>query len=756
MLGDLVVVLSGSCYGLERGVDGWLDGRVPAKVGRRRNPDQPDLVLVLESRPNPADDFRVTLLPDFVSRPWTLIRTPSTILDTAGPSSNPLDGQHHPGPATITRPAPPTLRKTAPPPFSLFLSLHRFVLARSRLGPPPYTADPKTQTLQLTGRQPTTGTVSAPLEQVNICFGFATTEKKSLSSTRSSVRITRMDLRPPVVVDGITGAFLHSLNEVVFTSSSRRNSLAVTHPSPAPLTPFTHLIPLQSIAVLSSFTLESGVVLHSVPVAYRTWGRLSSPLDAPSNCMVICHALTGSSDVEDWWGPLMGPSLAFDPTRYFIFCANVLGSPYGTASPVTIDPSTGEAYGPEFPSTTTRDDVRLQEIVLKSLGVHNVAVVIGGSMGGMAVLEYPLSTRTRDFVRHVVPIATSPRHSAWGISWGEAQRQSIYSDPKYCDGYYVSSDPPSVGLAAARMAALLTYRSRDSFESRFGRKEMEANRKRGTNAGEVVKELGWVGNGVARTPAERALAAHNDGHRLSKNATKRGSSTPGTPVPVITPAGDLNKQIGFDNPRATSNGASSPASTTTTTITTPGVDPIPHDRRLVFSAQSYLRYQGDKFVGRFDANCYIHLTRKMDAHDVDRDRGSDEKRDVPAGALVVAVSSDGLFTLSEQQELADRLPGAQMVVVQSPDGHDGFLLGALPLPFPPLAAVSIAECLLERRVRTDQQVLVGSPPPPPPRHLLRPASRLGRRTRDGRRRRRRTKGELVRRGRGRGYHAVVR
>lgn len=108
--------------------------------------------------------------------------------------------------------------------------------------------------------------------------------------------------------------------------------------------------------------------------------------------------------------------------------------------------------------------------LLDHLGVKSVAAVIGGSMGGMAVLDWPLSTAP-GFVRNIVAIATSARHSAWGISWGEAQRQSIYSDPKHNDGYYTCEDPPSTGLAAARMAALLTYYiTRGSFSSRFGRK----------------------------------------------------------------------------------------------------------------------------------------------------------------------------------------------------------------------------------------------------------------------------------------------
>lgn len=253
-------------------------------------------------------------------------------------------------------------------------------------------------------------------------------------------------------------------------------------------------------------------------------------------------------------------------------------------------------------------------------------------MGGMSVLEWPLSTPP-SYVRNICPIATSPRHSAWGISWGEAQRQSIWSDPEYEGGWYSpEGEGPKRGLAAARMAALLTYRSRDSFESRFGRKEVDSE---GEGSGKEGKaKVGGLGRGkmtdawgTPRTQAERAEAAHNDGHR------------PNSPPP---------------------NGHPHPP---------PSPPPI-------FSAQSYLRYQGDKFVSRFDANCYIHLSRKMDSHDVSRNRPESPcpLSSVPPGALVIAISSDGLFTLSEQRELAATLPEAELVIVDSPDGHDGFLL----------------------------------------------------------------------------------
>ena len=302
----------------------------------------------------------------------------------------------------------------------------------------------------------------------------------------------------------------------------------------------------------------------------------------------------------------MGRNKAFDYSRFFVFCANVLGSPYGSASPVTINPDTGKPYGPQFPPTTIRDDVRIHKLVLDHLGVSSVAVVIGGSMGGMAVLEWPLCTPP-GYVRNIIPLATSARHSAWCISWGEAQRQSIYSDPGYEDGFY--KQQPASGLAAARMSALLTYRSRDSFESRFGRKAQTTS-----------------SNGVPTPPAspkahsrDESVTLHNDGKR--------------------------------------------------------GTDPAP--KPPIFSAQSYLRYQGEKFIKRFDANCYIHITRKLDTHDIARDREYSLQgalARLPPRALVISIATDGLFTPGEQKEIANGIPGATLVTIPSPDGHDGFLL----------------------------------------------------------------------------------
>ncbi|EQL34239.1 homoserine O-acetyltransferase [Blastomyces dermatitidis ATCC 26199] len=423
-----------------------------------------------------------------------------------------------------------------------------------------------------------------------------------------------------------------------------------------PENPFSALITDQSIAVIPSFTLESGVTLHNVPVAYTTRGTLSPSGD---NALVVCHALSGSADVSDWWGPLLGgPGQAFDITRFFVVCLNSLGSPYGSASAVTYkngDRNKG-IYGPEFPLTTIRDDVKIHRLVLDDLGVGQIAAVVGGSMGGMLVLEYAYFGK--DYVRSIVPIATSSRHSAWGISWGEAQRQSIYSDPKYEDGYYSFEDPPASGLGAARMSALLTYRSRDSFESRFGRNVPDPSRRQNIN-------------GMARlpTPPNEHLAVHNDGHK---------STRPLPPTLPSTDNTDLESHAMFTDPQF--NGTtlfSAPDSPSSTTSLKTGNRPTTY-----FSAQSYLRYQGQKFVKRFDSNCYIAITRKLDTHDVSRHRVDpnsktpvkDALSQIQQPALVIGIESDGLFTFAEQQEIADGIPDSRLKNINSPEGHDAFLL----------------------------------------------------------------------------------
>ena len=225
-------------------------------------------------------------------------------------------------------------------------------------------------------------------------------------------------------------------------------------------------------------------------------------------------------------------------------------------------------------------------------------------MGGATVLEYPLNTPP-GFVRAIIPLATSARHSAWGISWGEAQRQSIYSDPEYKDGYYFETEngqvdlalQPSRGLAAARMAALLTYRSRDSFESRFGRRTGVGGKSKVPKGG--VRIMGGPETtdpaepseaDLAKSPRLRAWREHNDGHR-SSTLSRRGS--------------DLSSKGDEDG------------------ISPSQVDPKKGDKvgtgadkpQKIFSAQSYLRYQGDKV--RFDIEFEYEYLMLMDSLPVD-------------------------------------------------------------------------------------------------------------------------------------------
>ncbi|SPO05841.1 probable homoserine O-acetyltransferase [Cephalotrichum gorgonifer] len=440
-----------------------------------------------------------------------------------------------------------------------------------------------------------------------------------------------------------------------------------------PENPFASLVPDQQIAIVPSFTLESGVTLYNVPVAYTTRGTLSPNGD---NCMVICHALTGSADVADWWGPLLGgPERAFDTTRFFIVCLNALGSPYGTASPVTSkdgDPKKGR-YGPEFPLTTIRDDVNLHKLILDDLGVRQVAAVIGGSLGGMFVLEWAYFGK--DYVRCIVPIATSSRHSAWCISWGEAQRQSIYADPKYDDGYYPFEDPPVTGLGAARMSALLTYRSRNSFEARFGRNTPDPSKR------QIIRE-----QPRATTPSEAHFHIHNEGHNVTrKSLSRQGSDSPKIDgrSPKASPEGATN---GATNGTSNGDGVTAPEQTVLSldpqfhgpkqgAASLTGGEHIPSSN--LFSAQTYLRYQGQKFVKRFDSNCYIAMTRKLDTHDVSRDRAgsvADALALIEQPTLVLGIESDGLFTFAEQEEIAAHVRDARLERIVSPEGHDAFLL----------------------------------------------------------------------------------
>ena len=318
--------------------------------------------------------------------------------------------------------------------------------------------------------------------------------------------------------------------------------------------------------VSGGLSLELGGRLPELRVGYRTWGTLAPD---GANAVVICHALTGSADADQWWTRMFGPGRAFDPERDFVVCSNLLGSCYGTTGPASVDPATGRPWLGAFPAITVRDMVRAQHALVTSLGVKRIRMVIGGSLGGMQALEWALLYP--ELVESLVFIASTARHSAWCIGLSEAQRQAIYADPRWRDGQYDPADPPDAGLAAARMMAMLSYRSMPSFEQRFGRRTQAAD---------------------------------------------------------------------------------------------------------VFAVESYLRYQGEQLVARFDAATYVALTRAMDTQDVSRGRGDhqDVLRSVKQPTLVVSIDSDVLYFPAEQREVASLVPNARLAVMDSPHGHDAFLI----------------------------------------------------------------------------------
>ena len=220
--------------------------------------------------------------------------------------------------------------------------------------------------------------------------------------------------------------------------------------------------------------LASGAQLASWQVAYQTYGELNADR---SNAVLVCHALTGDQHAASthpvtgrpgWWDALVGPGRPVDTTRFFVICANVLGGCSGTTGPASCDPATGRPYGLAMPVVTIADMVKAQARLLDRLGIDTLFAVVGGSMGGMQVLEWGHAFGERVFA--ALPIATGPRHSPQNIAFNEVGRQAIVADPDWRGGRYFDHDvSPRRGLAVARMAAHITYVSETALHRKFGR-----------------------------------------------------------------------------------------------------------------------------------------------------------------------------------------------------------------------------------------------------------------------------------------------
>lgn len=191
--------------------------------------------------------------------------------------------------------------------------------------------------------------------------------------------------------------------------------------------------------------LESGERLSNVSIAYHTYGTY---VKGASKVIWVCHALTANSEVADWWNNIFGASKILDPERYFIVCANNLGSCYGTTSPVSVNPATGEKYGRSFPDITIRDMVQVHQLLQAHLDIEKIFLLLGGSQGAQQCLEW--AVMQPDSIQNMALLATNARHSAWGIAFNEAQRMALDAGEK--------------GILAARAIAMLSYRNYEMYE----------------------------------------------------------------------------------------------------------------------------------------------------------------------------------------------------------------------------------------------------------------------------------------------------
>jgi len=334
--------------------------------------------------------------------------------------------------------------------------------------------------------------------------------------------------------------------------------------------------------------LECGRSFGPITLAYETYGELSPAKD---NAILILHALSGDAHAAGfnhlherqpgWWDIMIGPGKAFDTQKYFVICSNVIGGCKGSTGPSSIDPRTGRPYALTFPMVTIHDMVNTQRVLIDHMGIDQLLCAVGGSMGGMQVLQWVVSYPER--IRLAIPIATTSKLSSQAIAFNEVGRQAIQSDPHWREGEYYGKAIPRRGLSIARMIGHITYLSEKSMHQKFGRKLQDK------------AEYGY-------------------------------------------------------------------------------------DFRADFQVESYLRYKGDHFVDRFDANSYLYISKAMDYFDLAQPDGKLEEAfaNVKAKFLVISFSSDWLFPSYQSKEIvsACRRVGAEAIYteIQTDYGHDAFLL----------------------------------------------------------------------------------
>ncbi|UCE49105.1 MAG: homoserine O-acetyltransferase [Phycisphaerales bacterium] len=345
---------------------------------------------------------------------------------------------------------------------------------------------------------------------------------------------------------------------------------------------------LRVVESVNPLELECGKTLGPIDVAYETYGQLNEHGD---NVVLICHALSGNAHVAGfnspddkkpgWWEIMVGPGKGIDTDKYFVICSNFLGGCSGTTGPCSINPATGKRYGLDFPLITIADMVRVQKLLLDKLGIKEVLAVIGGSVGGMQVLQWTIAFP--DVVKAAIPVATTTHLGAQSIAFDAVGRNAILADSRFAGGQYTNGNGPNRGLAIARMIGHITYLSEQGMREKFGRQLRHAE----------------------------------------------------------------NYSYDF-NPE--------------------------------FAVETYLDYQGQSFVERFDANSYLYITRAADYFDLSKDYGSLKAAFAKTNCrfLVISFASDWLFTPAQSKAMVDALIANRRDVsycdIASPYGHDAFLL----------------------------------------------------------------------------------
>ncbi len=393
------------------------------------------------------------------------------------------------------------------------------------------------------------------------------------------------------------------------------------------------IVSSQSMLFDAPLALQSGASIRGYTLAYETYGTLNADR---SNAVLVCHALNASHHVagvyagqdksEGWWDNMIGPGKPVDTNRFFVIGVNNLGSCFGSTGPMHHNPDSGQVYGADFPVVTVEDWVDAQARLLDALGIPTLAVVMGGSLGGMQALSWTLQYPER--VRHAVVVASAPNLTAENIAFNEVARRAIVTDPDFCGGnFYAANVIPKRGLRIARMIGHITYLSDDVMNEKFGRQLRETLHAQGSAA----REATGVGADERRAGPPQASSAPPGG----------------------------------SEPRAAGNVGAYKYST----------------QEVEFQIESYLRYQGDKFAEYFDANTYLLITRALDYFDPARDHGGNLSAALArarAKFLLVSFTTDWRFAPARSREivqaLLDNRHDVSYAEIDAPHGHDAFLL----------------------------------------------------------------------------------